>query len=53
LKDQTAGQQARAHGLILKACIRAAGLAGIVAAYVAAPLARYLPGDTVFQRPLG
>ena len=42
-------RQAPLHGLVLKACIFATGLAGIVAEYVMATLASYLLGDAVLQ----
>ena len=44
-----AARQAPSRGLVLKACIFATGLAGIVAEYVMATLASYLLGDTVVQ----
>ena len=42
-------RQDLSHGLVLKACIFASGLAGIVAEYVMAALASYLLGDAVLQ----
>ena len=42
-------RQAPSWGLVLKACIFASGLAGIVAEYVMATLASYLLGDAVLQ----
>ena len=42
-------RQAPSQGLVLKACIFATGLAGIVAEYVMATLASYLLGDVVLQ----
>jgi len=42
-------RQAPSRGLVLKACIFATGLAGIVAEYVMATLASYLLGDAVLQ----
>ncbi len=44
-----APRQALSQGLVLKACIFAIGLAGIVAEYVMATLASYLLGDAVLQ----
>ncbi len=44
-----AAHQAPSRGLVLKACIFATGLAGIVAEYVMATLASYLLGDAVLQ----
>jgi spermidine synthase len=42
-------RQNPSQGLVLKACIFATGLAGIVAEYVMATLASYLLGDAVLQ----
>ena len=44
-----APRQGLSQGLVLKACIFAIGLAGIVAEYVMATLASYLLGDAVLQ----
>ena len=44
-----AASPALSQGLVLKACIFATGLAGIVAEYVMATLASYLLGDAVVQ----
>ena len=43
------GRQDPSRGLVLKACIFATGLAGIVSEYVMATLASYLLGDAVLQ----
>ena len=42
-------RQDPSQGLVLKACIFATGLAGVVAEYVMATLASYLIGDAVLQ----